>query len=49
MEQQQKDHDPYKFEMPTRLGAGATSFAGGGLAIGMSLKDSLSQHSMADP
>jgi hypothetical protein len=35
--------------MPTRLGAGATSFASSGITIGMSLKDSISQKSLADP
>jgi len=54
MEQQQKglnqydNHhsNQYKFDLPTRLGAGTSSLAGSGIQIGMSLKESISQRSM---
>ena len=48
MEQQQKDLHQYKFDLPTRLGGGPSSLAGSGITIGMSLKESISQRSMAE-
>lgn len=42
MEQQQKDLQQYKYDLPTRL-SGAPSFQpSSGITIGMSLKESIS-------